>query len=315
MNPLASDPTLPEIPKSASSRLHLPAPDLAVAVGEGGDRVHDGLALPPVKLSRRVPLSSLLALLDITVARQLRGRRLLIFSVLFSLPILFAVLARRFQDPYDPTESETLLIFGLVPQALLPLTSLLFASGMVQDDIEEQTLTYLLVRPIPRWLIYIVKLTATWLVNSILASVFTVGALVAVYWGTETLSPERLAWRAGVISGILSLSLLDYIAIFGLLSLVVRRSLVLGIAYTVIFEGVLANIDFVIRHATVMYYLRTLSVRLLDLLGADWSIDLSSAPSTATCVLTMLATSLALALLGGWIFSVREFRVKTPEGS
>ena len=38
-----------------------------------------------------------------------------------------------------------------------------------------------------------------------------------------------------------------YIAIFGGLSLLVRRSLVLGVGYIVVFEGVLANIDFVIR--------------------------------------------------------------------
>ena len=29
------------------------------------------------------------------------------------------------------------------------VAALLFASGMVQDDVEEQTLTYLLIRPVP----------------------------------------------------------------------------------------------------------------------------------------------------------------------
>ena len=59
------------------------------------------------------------------------------------------------------------MIFGLIFQALLPVSALLFASGMVQDDIEEQTLTYFLIRPIPRWVIYLAKLLGTFVVTAI----------------------------------------------------------------------------------------------------------------------------------------------------
>jgi ABC-2 type transport system permease protein len=251
----------------------------------------------------------------ITAQRQLRGRRLLVFSLLFSLPIVFGLLAHRFEDSSRAAEVEAVLIFGLIPQALLPLTALLFASGMVQDDVEEQTLTYLLIRPIPRWLIYLVKVVSTWLVTSVLASVFTAAALFTVYWGTENLDLQELGLRALLISSLLLLSLFAYIALFGALSLLVRRSLALGVAYIAVFEGLLANIDFVVRHVTVMYYVRTLSVRWLGLSGIDWSIDPQSAPDVATCLGALLGTGCVLTILGSWIFSVREFRVKTPEGS
>jgi ABC-2 type transport system permease protein len=113
----------------------------------------------------------------------------------------------------------------------------------------------------------------------------------------------------------LSLSLLTYTAIFGTASLVLRRSLVLGVAYIVVFEGILANIGFAVRRLTVLYYVRTLSVRWLDLSEGDWSINLDSDPSAVECLIVLAATAACLALLGSWIFSVREFRVKTPEGS
>jgi ABC-2 type transport system permease protein len=318
MNPLASDTSVPVETTSGSidpdhnfdAPAHKAADDDGTAV-QYDDEGADG----PVRLSRRVPLSALAALLSITAARQVRGRRLVIFSLLFALPILFAVLAHRFADPYRASEAETILIFGLIPQALLPLTALLFASGMVQDDVEEQTLTYLLIRPIPRWLIYLVKVSATWLVTSALASVFTAGALVAVYWGEGALEYDQLIQRALLVSVILTLGLLAYVSVFGGLSLVVRRSLVVGVLYIGVLEGVVANIDFVVRHLTVMYYFRTLSVRWLDLSGADWSIDPSTAPSAATCLFTLFGIGGVLAVLGSWVFSVREFRVKTPEGS
>ena len=93
--------------------------------------------------------------------------------------------------PYRLSDVETVLIFGLIPQALLPLTALLFASGMVQDEVEEQTLTYLLIRPIPRWLIYLVKVVATWLVISALATVFTAAAWWPSTGGRAELDARR----------------------------------------------------------------------------------------------------------------------------
>ncbi len=269
----------------------------------------------PVPLSRRVPFSALVSLLNITASRQLRGRRLLILCVLFAVPILFAVLAHRFQDPYQLDDVEAVVIFGLIPNAFLPLAALLFSSGMVQDDVEEQTLTYLLIRPIPRWLIYLVKLAGTWLVISLLNAVFTTASLAAVYWGTGALAPGALLQRAGILAVILSLSLYAYTAFFGGLSLLTRRSLIVGVAYIIVFEGVVANIDFMIRHVTVMYYVRTLCVRWLNLRVSDWGMDLEKAPGVATCLLTLISVGSVLALLGAWLFSVREFRVKTPEGS
>ena len=269
----------------------------------------------PVPLSRRVPLSAVGTLLRITTDRQLRGRRLWVLCLLFSLPVVLALLTHRFQQPYRASEVETILIFGLIPQALVPLAALIFASGMVQDEVEEQTLTYLLIRPIPRWMIYLIKVVGTWLVLSLLTSLFTAAALVAVYWGTSELAPDALARKVAGFSVILTLSLLAYTAVFGFLGLLVRRSLLLGVAYIVVLEGVAANIDFVFRRSTVMYYVRTLSVRWLDLRGADWAIDPQTAPTAATCILALIAAGALPALLGAWLFSVREFRVKTPDGS
>jgi ABC-2 type transport system ATP-binding protein len=269
----------------------------------------------PPRLSRYVPLSAIGALLRITADRQLRGRKLLVLCLLFSLPILFAVLARRYQDPYRTADAEKSLIFVLIPQALLPLAALIFASGMVQDDVEEQTLTYLLIRPIPRWMIYLVKLAGTWLVIGLLSSFFTAAALAVVYWRTGELTTGALFQRAAIFAGILSLSLLAYTAIFGLLGILLRRSLLLGISYIMVFEGIAANIDFIFRRATVMYHVRVLSIRWLGLPGMDWSIDPATAPTAATCLITLLAIGAVPALVGAFYFSVREFRVKTPEGT
>ncbi len=108
---------------------------------------------------------------------------------------------------------------------------------------------------------------------------------------------------------------MPYGALFGLLSLVVKRSLALGVAYVVVIEGVLANIDFIVRRATVMYNIRILAERWLDLHVEAWSIDLALAPSGREALLTLLIVSALATGLAAWLFSIREFRVKTPEGT
>jgi len=269
----------------------------------------------PNRLRRVVNLSALMTVVRITVARQTRGGRLLVIALLFSMPIVMAILIRQYQTPYRADESEQVLIFGLIFQALIPLTALIFAAGMVQDDVEEQTLTYLLVRPVPRWLIYLCKLAATFSVALLRGLIFMTATLVLIYWGDASLWKSIVPGRALLIAALLALSVLAYVTIFGALSLWVRRTMAVGAIYIVIFEGVLANIDFVFRYGTVMFFVRVLSVRWLDLPGADWSIDPTVVPAASTCLITLLSTSAVFAILGAVTFSMREFRVKTPEGS
>ncbi len=290
-----------------------PEPAQAVASPVEGPR--HPIEAVPVALSHRVDFWAIWTVVRITVARQGRGIRLLILAVLFSLPIVIAVMTRRFQDPYDPDSIEGALIFGLIFQALLPVSALLFASGMVQDDIEEQTLTYFLIRPIPRWAIYLAKLLGTFAVTAMRSVVFTIATLVAIYWGEDGLFRPVLTERAPILVGLVVLSLSAYVTIFGALSLSVRRTLVFGAVYIVVFEGVFSNIDFVIREATVMYHIRVLAVRWLAMPGADWSIDLKTAPAASTSLIVLLTASAVFAAYGALTFGMREFRVKTPEGN
>jgi ABC-2 type transport system permease protein len=269
----------------------------------------------PVPVSSRPSLGALATVLAITAARQVRGSRIWGFVLLFAAPAALALLVRRYDATYDPASQEKLLVFGLVPQAIIPLTALLFASGLVRDDGEEQTLTYLLIRPVPRWMIYVVKALGTALVTSAFAAVFTTAALAAIYAGLPEYDAGWIVARAGVVAGLSALALLDYIAVFGCLGLVTKRSLAVGVGYILLFEGLLANVPFLVRYGTVMFYNRVLGVRWLGVPGETWKIDLETAPGAAVCLLVLIGAAVFFIALGGWIFSTREFRVKTPEGS
>lgn len=270
----------------------------------------------PVRLSRRFPTGAWLALFRVSIRQYVRGRKLFVLSVLFLLPTALAALSQhlnpRYHERVDRIENS--LIFYMIPQALVPLTALVLASGMIRDEAEGQTLTYLLIRPLPRPSIYLAKLLAAWCVAAALAAVFTTVALVAIHWGADDLWGAAVPGRALRASALSALSLAVYVALFGGLSLVVRWVLPFGVAYIVIFEGVFANIDFMVRRLTVLWYVRILAERWLGLHVDSWTIDLATAPNGLEALLTLIGAGIVLAGLSAWLFGRREIRMKTPEG-
>jgi ABC-2 type transport system permease protein len=258
--------------------------------------------------------SALGALFWLTLRQQARGKRLIVLAVMFAIPAALAVLLRSLADGVSLGQLEVQLIFGLIPQALAPLAALLYGSGVIQDEIEEQTLTYLLVRPLPRWALYITKLLAAMLTTSLLAAAGTAVVYVAVYWGTDQLWGQVLPVWAAKAAVLFALAQVAYCAIFSFISLFTRRSLLAGIAYIALIEGLLSNWDFILRKLTVVYYFRVLVLRSLNPPHTEgWSINLTDAPAMITCILILLGTGAVLTIVGGLTFARREFGVKTPE--
>src|SRR5215213_614691 len=120
----------------------------------------------------------------LTLRQHLHGKRWMVVSVLFLVPAGMAILIRSTHGRVPSVLLEFVLLWILIPQALLPLIALLYASGIIQDEQEEQTITYLLVRPINKWLLYWVKMSATWTTTAALVAVLTVITYAAIYAGS-----------------------------------------------------------------------------------------------------------------------------------
>ena len=279
----------------------------------------DGLDL---RRSRAAELSALAALFVLTLRQRTHGRRMLVLGLLYALPCVLAVILRSLNQPAPSDVLEFALVFTLLPHGLAPLTALLYAAGVVQDEVEEQTLTYLLLRSLPRWALYVTKLLATLCVTTLLVTAATVALYAVIHWGTPGFWGEVMPVRAARAAGVMALAQVGYCALFGFVGLFTRRSLIVGVGYIVAVEGVLASIDFVARSLTVVYYVRTLVLRWLGLpdelqrrfLG-DWGMDLKKIPTAESAVRTLLVAGVVVTVLTALWFARREFRVKTPEGS
>jgi ABC-2 type transport system permease protein len=226
---------------------------------------------------------------------------------------------------------EFVFVFMFIPQAALPLLALVYSSGIVRDEMEEQTMTYLLIRPIPKPALYLVKLFATLTTTLVLTALLTVVAYAFVYTGVDA-GQENVTHRCIEAVKVHSLAVVAYCCLFALVSLLTKQALMVGVLYIVVFEGVLANMPFSIRLATVIYYTRLIAYRAMkfviptpdgertqDLAANAWQLDIRNDPSlllhpdSSTCVTTLLTASAVCAILGAVLFSQREFYVKTPE--
>ena len=275
-----------------------------------------------IRRSLRGELSALAVLFGLSLRQQARGRKLIVLVVLYALPCVLAIVLRSLSRPAPTDVLEFALIYNLAPHVLAPLTALLFAGGMIQDEVEEQTLTYLLVRPLPRPALYGCKLLATLLLTTLLVAVSTTGLYLAIYWNSAELARGSVAVRMLQTVGIFALGQIGYCSLFGCVGVLTRRTLIAGVVYIVVFEGLLANLQFMVRTLTVVYYVRVLALRWLDLpeqllnqWQKEWSLDLSQSPGGGACALRLLGFGLAVTLLAAVAFSRREFRMKTPEGA
>jgi ABC-2 type transport system permease protein len=275
-------------------------------------------------------LATCWALYWLTLRQHLHGKRWIAAVLLFLVPAGLAMLFRVTRSGAPSLFLEFVLAWILVPQALLPLVSLLYASGIIQDEQEEQTITYLIVRPIPKWLLYIIKMAATWTTTIILVVLLILLTYAAIYAGSGA---ETNIWvtRSAKAIAILSLAAIAYCGIFGLIGVLTRRTLIVGILYTAIIEGALASFPLSLRLFTVIYYTRMLAYRSFDFVvpwpngrsdnvaAATWFINikddpkLTEHPEVKTCILILLSASLACTLLAAWKCSRSEFHVKTPE--
>jgi ABC-2 type transport system permease protein len=277
-------------------------------------------------------IASLWTLYVLTLRQHLRGKRWLVMGALLLLPVGLAILVRAVAPNFPLRGAEFMLEFFLVPQAVLPIVALVYASGIIRDEQEEQTITYLLVRPIAKWSIYIIKLLATMTTAVGLTVACTVLAFVAIYAGGGP-QAEGAVSRCLTAVSIHALAVISYCSLFGLFSLVTRRVLLIGVIYTAIVEGVLANFPFGIRLLAVIYYARILAYRSLSFLvtapngrqedaaAEFWQLNVQADPTLlehpqqSTCLAVLAIGSLLCTVLAAWLCSRREFHVKTPESA
>jgi ABC-2 type transport system permease protein len=177
-------------------------------------------------------VSVLAPLIEVTLRGLLGRRRALLLVLLVGLPVFIALLVRVSGGRPDADR----VLDTLVVRTVMPLVALIVGTAALGSEIEDGTAVYLMIKPIPRRQIALAKtlvaagLTIALIVPAVVLTAFLVGTR------TDPLTSIVGFSVACMVGGS------AYAIAFMAFSLVTSRALLLGLAYTLIWEGVLAGL-------------------------------------------------------------------------
>jgi ABC-2 type transport system permease protein len=179
--------------------------------------------------------------------RQLTGRwRLLIMTVLASLPVLVTLVALRSSSAPGIAEFETLVFSAMYAGSIIPLVVLAISSAAFADELEDRTLANLTLASIPRWQIVVPKLFAamTLAMPFVAVSAFITGQLAFLGDTTATLTVT--------VSAMVAVAL--YAAAFVFLGLVSSHAIGVGLVYIVLWEGFFSGFVSGVRTLSIRHH-------------------------------------------------------------
>ncbi|GIW13719.1 MAG: hypothetical protein KatS3mg062_1158 [Tepidiforma sp.] len=208
-------------------------------------------------------------------ARMLLGQRRTLLVVLLALlpvgiALLFRLAAPADADPERFTART--LLGGMLTGTILPLVSLVFATGAFGQDIEDGTAVYLLATPVPRRDIVVARVAVAWLAAAALLvpAALTAGA-IAIQGG----DPGIVAGFAAAIAA----GSLVYTIVFTWLSIATSRALVAGLLYAFLWEGALSGLFSGIRFLSIRQYTAGIAGTFFDLPASVYQPRLDPLPA------------------------------------
>jgi ABC-2 type transport system permease protein len=229
--------------------------------------------------------------------RGLLGRRrTLLMALLAGLPILVGLLIRFGGGRNDAPE----ILDALVIRTVLPLIALVFGTAAIGSEIEDGTAVYLLAKPISRWRIALAKLG----VAAGLTAALTVPPIIVTGLLVEGFSGGSIATAFGFALAAIAGGT-AYSVAFAALGVITSRALVVGLGYTLLWEGVLAGLLDGTRFMSIRQ--ATLGVATA-LTGDDIGVDVLG-PVVSVLIL-------AVVVIGGFLLTTRwlmRFQVRSAD--
>jgi ABC-2 type transport system permease protein len=234
-------------------------------------------------------MSVFVPLVDVTLRGLLSRRRTILLVLLAALPVLIGLLVRVSGGRPDADR----VLDTLVVRTVMPLVALIIGTSALGSEIEDGTAVYLMIKPIARWKIALAKilvaagLTALLIVPSVVIAGLLLGG------GTTTIVGYSVACLVGGSA---------YAAAFVALSVFTSRALLLGLAYTLIWEGVLSGL----LEGTKFLSIRQATLGLAAGLGVDIPEGAPLAPNVSVLVLGVVL--IGSFLLASWKLTRFEIR-------
>ena len=187
-------------------------------------------------------------------------------------------------------------VFSLFLNFLLPFWTLSFATEGIGGDRENQSLIWQLLRPIPVWAIYLARWLGQlpWSVGMVMLGLF-LSCQIAGKPGQEV---WNMIWPMGLCGALV------YSSLFFWMGAVLRRPIVIGMAYVFFLEVFLGSMPGLLKRLSLSFYLRSMVMNPVRQKGIEWDTEMMWLPvSPLEAQIVLLSATLVFLVLGAVHFT------------
>ncbi len=211
--------------------------------------------------------TGVMRIFDLSLGQMIWSRRTVFMALVVSAPMALAVLYRLFHASFGDPEIDGHAVRGstlfgmtiwlLYLRFIVPILGVFYGTALIADEVEDKTITYLLVRPIARRAILLGKYLAY-----VASTAFVVlPSVMIVYFLTTAFDLRVIAQSFPALAkdlALLGAGLVVYGAVFAFVGTRLRHPLVVGLVFVFGWEQFALFIPGYMRRFTVMYYLQAL---------------------------------------------------------
>src|SRR6266571_693743 len=198
------------------------------------------------------------------------------------------------------------LMIPLFLQVVLIFVTLVNATTLIREEIEDNTLPYLLTRPISKPAVVLYK----YIGYLVAVLVLLVPPIVLAYGVTEAYQGTALATDLDVLGGFLVATVIGsaaYGAVFLFISVLVRKPLAVGLLIGFVWESIVGSIPGNVPKLSLIYYLKSILKGMIDVGPlSGFTTDVSAGAAAAI----LIGLSIAFVLASMVVFQQNEFRQK-----
>ena len=160
-------------------------------------------------------------------------RRVAILLLLAAIPLVIAIIAEILNTDWDGEVSQG-FIQGLITNTGLPLIALIVAAPAFADEIEDRTLTNLMLSPISRWQIAMPKMLAAAAIVAIPMAISMFVSVILIF--DDDAYSSAIVGAFGMVVGALA-----FVSLFAFVGTLTTRAVVFGIVYVFGFEALISS--------------------------------------------------------------------------
>ncbi|MEM8678254.1 MAG: hypothetical protein AAGF97_02760 [Planctomycetota bacterium] len=196
--------------------------------------------------------------------------RMLWWLVLAIFPVLIVAMIRLIPEELPP-EAWYAFLFALIPMLLSILGTFMWTTSAVAAEVERESWVYLAIKPGGRTAVMLGKYLAaiTWVLPAALLSLTACVAIISTEGSVLSEQSEAVKFWL-LFARLACLSVPAYAALYLVLGAIfVKRSMVIAIAYTLIFELLVSMIPAMINKFTIQHRLLALLLAWTGIEGND----------------------------------------------